>query len=510
VRAGDDGNCGQTAVPTAYDLLHAAICRLNGAGVTTVVAAGNYKQDLATEPRVPAAYGEVITVGAICDSDGVAGGTGAACRSDAADDAWAGFSNWGAQVDLVAPGALIWSTMPGPGYGYKDGTSLATPHVAGGAALYHLREAQLGRPRPTPEQVRAGLIAAAKHDWRVGTYPLGSAAAPPLLDVASLSPAPGFGISATPAARRAGAGASVFFDVALGRYGGFTGDITLDVSGLPAGAAWAAAGGATVAADGERWQRLTIELPTSGGSGTYDVVIGGGAEDVASQAATVKLQYEGTFSVGPLPRLNLLGGTVSGVPFKARVAWPAVKGAQRYELQYSNDEGPWQAITLRRALTRRVGFSAWPGTSYRFRMRVLRNGVWEAWQTSKLYVVTPEMALDDGVTLTGAWSGYSPKKGYSEVVTYSSQANARMSFDFVGRSVAWLATRGPDRGKAAVYIDGSRVATVDLYAKTTKFRRIVFRRSWPDAAAHRLEIVLLGTAGRPRVDIDAVVYISAN
>jgi subtilisin len=115
--------------------LHKALCDSVAAGVVYVVAAGNSSNNASNS--VPAAYPEVITVSALNDSDGEPGA-----------DSLASFSNFGSIVDVIGPGVNILSTYNGNRYATGSGTSMASPHVAGVAAL--VRSAN---PALTPAQV---------------------------------------------------------------------------------------------------------------------------------------------------------------------------------------------------------------------------------------------------------------------------------------------------------------------------------------------------------------------
>lgn len=150
----DDGNCGRTN----NDPLHSAICNSVAQGVTYTVAAGNDSED--STSVTPAAYREVIAVSALADYDGQPNGSASpTCRNAGPDDTFASFSAYGSNVDLGAPGVCIFSTYYNPLdsslYATISGTSQASPHVAGAAALY-----KLTNPGATPSQVRAALISA--------------------------------------------------------------------------------------------------------------------------------------------------------------------------------------------------------------------------------------------------------------------------------------------------------------------------------------------------------------
>ncbi|MCK7623177.1 S8 family peptidase [Streptomyces sp. RS10V-4] len=105
-------------------------------GVTYAIAAGNSGAD--AQNYSPARVPEAITVGATTSAD-----------------ARASYSNYGSRVDLFAPGSSItsaWNTSD-TATNTISGTSMATPHVAGAAAVY-----LAGHPTATPAQVATALV----------------------------------------------------------------------------------------------------------------------------------------------------------------------------------------------------------------------------------------------------------------------------------------------------------------------------------------------------------------
>ncbi|OHU94212.1 S8 family serine peptidase [Pseudoalteromonas byunsanensis] len=185
------------------------------AGILFVAAAGNSAVDNDASPHYPSSYEHESVL---------------AVASTTHTDDMSSFSQWGlTSVDLGAPGSAILSTVPGGGYSSYSGTSMATPHVAGAAAL-----TLSVNPTLTTAELKAVLMDSGDDNAALN----GKVVSGKRLNVANAleaaDPEPGFRLSATPSSQDITAGESANYNFDVLSVADWTGEIALTVeSELP-------------------------------------------------------------------------------------------------------------------------------------------------------------------------------------------------------------------------------------------------------------------------------------
>lgn len=249
-----------------------------------VAAAGNAGTNNDVTASYPSNYANVVAVAATDNKDGLA---------------W--FSNYGAKtVALGAPGVDIASTYPGNQYAYMSGTSMATPHVSGAAALVlaacpnlnvvSMRDAILSGMDPitSGNAIAGGRLNAAN----AVAYAVTNCAAttpPP-----TTPPLPDFSISATPfsaSVSRSGGNPATYLVKVTPSVNSTTGTVRFKVAGLPSGAKASFTTPTTVSGNVSSTMTVTVSSSTRTGTSTLTITgTGTNAGGSLSKTAMVSLK----------------------------------------------------------------------------------------------------------------------------------------------------------------------------------------------------------------------------
>ncbi len=284
--------------------------------------------------------------------------------------------------------------------------------------------------------------------------------------------------------------------------------VALDVSGLPPGAVATFIDNPTTVSAVTMQVTTTTDTPT----GTYPLTVIGSGQGLTKTAPVSLVVIDGIPPSVVAPTMWLEPGTTLGsTTMPVFVSWSATdpSGISSYGVQRSSNGGAWTTVALARP-TSTSGFqSLQSGVAHVERARATdRLANLSGWATGRSVTTLLTQQVAGSISYHGTWTNVSTSAASGGSLRYGRFAGASATYTFTGSSVGWVAARGPDRGSAKVYLDGVYAGTVNLHSGSTAYRSIVFARNFGVVGSHTLRIVVDGTSGHPRVDVDAFVRLA--
>jgi hypothetical protein len=203
--------------------------------------------------------------------------------------------------------------------------------------------------------------------------------------------------------------------------------------------------------------------------------------------------------------------TYGGSSFAARIGWSGAdsggSGVASYDVERSVDGGSY-SVTATGLSSPVLNVSLSSGHTYRYAVRA-RDGAGNvgAWRASATTSTLVRQDTSGYLHWTTGWHVTASTRFSGGSARYATTAGAWVSTTFTGRAVAFVTTTSPSRGQVKVYLDGVYRQTLDLQSAGWTYRKVAWSWAWTSAASHRLTLMVVGTPGRPRVDLDAILIL---
>lgn len=253
----------------------------------------------------------------------------------------------------------------------------------------------------------------------------------------------------------------------------------------------------------------TLAFTLSPGDGIKTIYAQWQDPDGMSAVASDSIRLDQTRPVVRPPRQAFALGTTGAVGLPGRVSWPFVEGGsgiRNFILQRSLNGRAYQTIGTPSENALSTAFR--PGSSYRFRVRAVdRAGNASGWIYGPSFRAGAFQESSRSIIYSRGWRTASVVGAYGGKVKYARVTGTRATLRFVGRNIGLVTTKGPSRGSARIYINGVLAATVNLNSSTFQPRQLVYQRSFATSTTRTIQVRVLGTAGHPRVDLDAIVVL---
>jgi hypothetical protein len=227
------------------------------------------------------------------------------------------------------------------------------------------------------------------------------------------------------------------------------------------------------------------------------------------QAATVRIdKTPPVITAAPAVSLQTLVGPI-GSTYPITVQWngtDATSGVNHYTLYQSKDGGAFTSVGTTTATLKR--FSVALGHTYRYEVTATDNADNTSTATAgSTYKVSLIPENSTAIKYSKGWTRQALTGANGGHVEYATKAGKTATLSFNGSQATWVSTLGPTRGSASVKLDSGGAATISTNASSPQTAWVIDRVK-TTSGSHKWVITVLGTAGHPRIDIDAFVVLS--